>query len=222
MTAKNAPLRKPVGRPTVKLDNRNSLIDAARKLFVDNDYEKVSIRAIAAEAKVDASLIRYYFQSKIGLFAEMLRETIEPVHSQLANSNKSSTHDSPEKLLLTYYEIMSQNPDFPKLVFRTASLPPSEMNKQLQANLLELFPSKRFAIFENMKQQNQLQPGIDPMCAKMSFISLMVFPFLMPNLFKQAMSIDTSPEFLQHLAKHNAQLLRHGLIANESLHSQDA
>ncbi|WP_144208577.1 TetR/AcrR family transcriptional regulator [Shewanella donghaensis] len=222
MTANKIPLKKPVGRPVIKVDNRCSLIDAARKLFVDSDYEKVSIRAIAAEAKVDASLIRYYFQSKMGLFTEMLRETIEPVHSQLSNSNQSSSHDSPEKILLAYYEIMSKNPDFPKLIFRTASLPPTDINKELQASLLRLFPSKRLNIFEKMDKQNQLQSGIDPMCAKMSFISLMVFPFLMPNLLKQAMNIDTSAEFLQQLAKHNTQLLRHGLIANESQPSQDA
>ncbi|WP_076537634.1 hypothetical protein [Shewanella sp. UCD-KL21] len=117
---------------------------------------------------------------------------------------------------------MSQNPDFPKLIFRTASLKPTKKNQELQANLLSLFPKKRLAIFEEMHQQNRLKQGIDPMCAKMSFISLMVFPFLMPDIFKQALNIKTSAEFLQHLAKQNAQILRHGLIANESQPSQDA
>lgn len=214
--------KKRVGRPVVNVDNRNALINAARKLFVDNDYEKVSIRAIAAEAGVDASLIRYYFQSKMGLFAEMLKETIEPVHAQLNHSKQSSGKTSPEKILLAYYQIMSKNPDFPKLIYRTASLKPSEMNKELQASLLRLFPSTRLAIFEIMHQQNQLQPGIDPMCAKMSFISLMVFPFLMPSLFKQVLGIDMTPEFLQHLAKQNAHILRHGLMADESQPRQDA
>ncbi|MEZ9537605.1 TetR/AcrR family transcriptional regulator [Shewanella sp. 10N.286.51.B8] len=222
MPKKIMPVKKPVGRPAVKADNRCALINAAKTLFVDNDYDKVSIRAIAAKAKVDASLIRYYFQSKLGLFAEMLKETIEPVHAQLNNSKEKSTQDSPEKILLAFYKIMSQNPDFPKLIFRTASLKTTKKNQELQANLLSLFPKNRLTIFEKMHQQNRLQQGIDPMCAKMSFISLMVFPFLMPDIFKQALNIKTSAEFLQHLAKQNALILRHGLIANESQLSQDA
>ncbi|WP_076537636.1 TetR/AcrR family transcriptional regulator [Shewanella sp. UCD-KL21] len=91
MPKKITPVKKPVGRPAAKADNRCALINAAKSLFVDNDYDKVSIRAIAALAQVDASLIRYYFQSKMGLFAEMLKETIEPVHAQLNNSKEKST-----------------------------------------------------------------------------------------------------------------------------------
>ncbi|MCL1067971.1 TetR family transcriptional regulator [Shewanella olleyana] len=214
-------LKKTAGRPLTQVDNRSALIDAARVLFVENDYEKVSVRAIAQQANVDASLIRYYFQSKIGLFSEMLKETLAPITEKIYQTNKEFISNSAEDILSTYYTLMSQNPDFPKLIYRTASLPDSQSNRELQARLLALMPAPRFAIIEQMQDANLLKADVDIMCAKMSFISLLIFPFLMPDLLKNAVGIKTSPEFMQKLAKHNAQLLHHGLIADDTLPSQD-
>ncbi len=216
-----ATIKKSAGRPLTQMDKRSTLIDAARVLFVESDYEKVSVRAIAQQAGVDASLIRYYFQSKMGLFSEMVKETLAPMFDKIVQTNKQYAASSPEEILTTYYSIMSQNPDFPKLIYRTANLSPTESNRELQANLLDLFPATRMAVFDQLKQADILRPEVDIMCAKMSFVSLLVFPFLMPELFKQAIGIETSPEFLQKLAKHNARLLRHGLIADEFQPSQD-
>ena len=214
-------IKKTAGRPLTQMDKRSALIDAARVLFVENDYEKVSVRAIALKADVDASLIRYYFKSKMGLFSEMLKETLAPMINKILQTNKQYEASSPEEILTTYYTLMSQNPDFPKLIYRTANLAPSESNRELQASLFDLFPATRLSIFDQLKQASILRPEVDIMCAKMSFVSLLVFPFLMPNLFKQALGIETSPEFMQKLAKHNASLLRHGLIADEFQPSQD-
>lgn len=48
------------------------ILDAAQKLFADLGYEGVSMRAVAAEAKVNLASIVYYFDSKQGLFTAVL------------------------------------------------------------------------------------------------------------------------------------------------------
>lgn len=48
------------------------ILDAAQKLFADLGYEGVSMRAVAAEAKVNLASIVYYFDSKKGLFGAVL------------------------------------------------------------------------------------------------------------------------------------------------------
>jgi len=65
-----------VGRPKEDKGNRNKLLVAARTLFVEFDYDKVSLRAIAKKAQVDSALIRYYFQSKLGLFTAYLKKLL--------------------------------------------------------------------------------------------------------------------------------------------------
>ncbi len=69
---------RPRGRRPGTTDTRAQILDAARDLFAAQGYEKASMRAIAARAKVDPSLIVHYFASKEGLLREALTLPIDP------------------------------------------------------------------------------------------------------------------------------------------------
>jgi AcrR family transcriptional regulator len=47
---------------------RRAILDAARTAFAARGYEQATIRAVAAQAGVDASMVMRYFGSKAGLF----------------------------------------------------------------------------------------------------------------------------------------------------------
>jgi AcrR family transcriptional regulator len=47
---------------------RRAILDAARAAFAARGYEQTTIRAVAARAGVDASMVMRYFRSKAGLF----------------------------------------------------------------------------------------------------------------------------------------------------------
>jgi AcrR family transcriptional regulator len=47
---------------------RRAILHAARAMFAARGYEQTTIRAVAAEADVDASMVMRYFQSKERLF----------------------------------------------------------------------------------------------------------------------------------------------------------
>lgn len=66
------------GRRPGTSDTRETILDAARDLFAAQGYEKASMRAIAARAKVDPSLIVHYFASKEGLLREALTLPVDP------------------------------------------------------------------------------------------------------------------------------------------------
>lgn len=209
-------IKKPVGRPKNKVDNRAKLIKAAQLLFVSNDYDKVSIRAIARQAEVDPGLIRYYFQSKLGLFSAMISETAEPVTKQLKTMSLKLNKSSPEALMQTYYQVMSKNPHFPKLIFRILSMKATAINPQLKMILNNIFQTQNFNMFNQLKKDNYLQTDVDPVCANLSFFSMMIFPFLMPELIKSILGISITPEFMQHLSRQNSHLLCHGLLTKQT------
>ena len=48
---------------------RRAILGAARAMFAARGYEGTTIRAVAAQADIDASMVMRYFQSKAGLFA---------------------------------------------------------------------------------------------------------------------------------------------------------
>ena len=48
---------------------RRTILDVARHAFAARGYEQTTIRAVAAQAGIDASMVMRYFGSKAGLFA---------------------------------------------------------------------------------------------------------------------------------------------------------
>jgi AcrR family transcriptional regulator len=51
---------------------RRAILDAARAMFAARGYEGTTIRAVAAQADVDASMVMRYFRSKAGLFTAVV------------------------------------------------------------------------------------------------------------------------------------------------------
>jgi AcrR family transcriptional regulator len=50
-------------------ETRNAILAAARRRFADDGYERATIRAIAADAGIDPSMVMRYYGSKDGLLA---------------------------------------------------------------------------------------------------------------------------------------------------------
>jgi AcrR family transcriptional regulator len=66
------------GRRPGETHTREAILGAARKLFAERGYSGASMRAIAAEAGVDASLVVHFFESKAGLLVEAIEWPFDP------------------------------------------------------------------------------------------------------------------------------------------------
>ena len=60
------------------------MLDIARRRFLAEGYQAVTMRSIATEAGVDAALVSYFFGSKRGLFGAALALTANPPELLLA------------------------------------------------------------------------------------------------------------------------------------------
>jgi AcrR family transcriptional regulator len=58
--------------------SRDAVLAAAKRQFAKHGYEKTTLRAIARDAHVDASMVLYLFGSKAELFRESLRLVLDP------------------------------------------------------------------------------------------------------------------------------------------------
>lgn len=65
-------------RPADAGDTRESILEAAREVFLTKGYDRASYRAVALKAGVDAALVHHYFDEKADLFAESIRAPIRP------------------------------------------------------------------------------------------------------------------------------------------------
>ncbi|WP_298769119.1 TetR/AcrR family transcriptional regulator [uncultured Shewanella sp.] len=204
-----------VGRPKENGFHREALISSARELFINQEFDSVSVRKIAGKAGADPALIRYYFGSKLGLFIAMMKETMEPVTKVFFKIEENMDINQPKKLMTLYYQTMAQYPNFPRLVYRLACTSETEKNKEILTVFDELFKPQEMIFFEVLKSHGLLGEDVDAQLARISFISLLVFPFIMPNLLQSKLGIDINAEFLMKLAEHNTALMSHGMMNEE-------
>lgn len=211
MTARKA------GRPQQNLDVRQLLIEHARDLFVVQPYDKVSTRLIADRAGVNIAMIRYYFGSKAGLFEAMLRETLRPMQLQMQRLVEESSHENFLDLMRTYYKEMVKVPKFPRLIAQVMNMPPSEVQRELLEKVfLDVAKPAQDVIFEKLVAQGVLRKEMDPKLCRVSYISLMVFPFIAPPPLLAIHGIEINEEFLNRLIEHNIQLMTEGFINTPS------
>jgi AcrR family transcriptional regulator len=92
--------RRGRGRPPGRSETRAAILAVARRRFLDEGYERVSLRSVAAEAGVDVALISYHFGSKRGLFGAALALAANPP-DLLARELDGSLNSLPERLVRT-------------------------------------------------------------------------------------------------------------------------
>ncbi|AGB20834.1 transcriptional regulator [Mycobacterium sp. JS623] len=91
--------------------SREAVLAAAKHRFATEGYEKTTLRAIAADAHVDPSMVLYLFGSKEALFRESLRLILDP--DVLVAALTGDTGDEPDigtRMVRTYLR-MWETPD---------------------------------------------------------------------------------------------------------------
>jgi AcrR family transcriptional regulator len=66
------------GRRRGESSTRQDILDAAAKLFAERGYMEATMRAIAAEAGVDAALVVHFFGNKANLLAQAIQWPFDP------------------------------------------------------------------------------------------------------------------------------------------------
>jgi AcrR family transcriptional regulator len=66
------------GRRPGATSTREQILSSARRLFAEHGYEAASMRAIAADAGVDAALVVHFFGTKAGLLSAAIEWPIDP------------------------------------------------------------------------------------------------------------------------------------------------
>lgn len=84
---------------------RAAILDAARRRFAEQGYDRTTIRAVAADAQIDPSMVMRYYGNKDGLFEAAL--TVDLHLPDLATVPRE---DLPRTLVLTFLNRWEQDP----------------------------------------------------------------------------------------------------------------
>jgi AcrR family transcriptional regulator len=196
------------------LDNaepvRTRLVRAALDCFLADDYHRVTTRLIAERAGANASMIRYYFGNKEGLYEEMIRETLNPMLDVLDGPMLASVSGLTDFLRL-YYDTMTARPAFPKLILKVLALNHGPGRRFIQ-QLLERGRTRGARKVSDLEAQGKIASGVDPDILRLAFVSLAMTPILLKDIFEEQMGRPMDVSFLERLAAFNGHLFSAGLM----------
>jgi AcrR family transcriptional regulator len=133
------------GRRAGESTSREAILEAARRLFAERGFDGASLRAIGAEAGVDAALVVHFFGSKAKLLTASVRWPFDPdiEVARVLEAGRSHTGEALARLFVsTWDELGERNPIITLL--RSATTEPEAaanmrefMRERLMAPLLD-------------------------------------------------------------------------------------
>lgn len=125
------------GEPHVASSSRDRLLDAAEFLFAEVGYAGISVREIAARAKVNLGSIPYYFGTKENLLKEVILRRVIPLQKArhdglqavLSKGKKADVADILKAVLEPAFRQSRENIVYRKLAGRLATDPTPEVRR---------------------------------------------------------------------------------------------
>ncbi len=188
--------RKP-GRPEGASDTRDMLLQSARHCFVNEEYRKVTTRAIAEHAGTNLAMIHYYFGNKENLYLTMLSETLKPFDDDLSRRLAQPDKNNLADVIIAFYKTMARFPEFPPLLMRIMQNESEVGQNYLKTFLTEGILPRFQRMLVDLQRRGQIDQSIDLGKLQVVLLSLMVHPFTMPRYFGHHAGKETNgKEFL--------------------------
>jgi len=122
---------------------RREILDAAREIFVTEDYKAVSLRRIAEKVDYSPSAIYFYFKDKEEILLQLIQEGYELLAQAVFHAN--SANDPVEFLRQggrAYLAFARQYPHYYKIMFQIACEAPSPDGEQVGKEVFDLLVQK--------------------------------------------------------------------------------
>lgn len=142
---------------------------------------------------------------------------LEPSKMSLDSSKKRPEpgFGGPFELMQVYYRAMAANPALPGLIIQVLNhREGSEAFDALASVFSDMLSRSRLWI-RQLGQDQGLNPNLDPTLARLSFVSLMVFPLIAPAHLMRDFGVELNETWLKQLAEHNAKVLHQGLLRQD-------
>lgn len=113
--------RRQAGRPSERDSvGRDAILQSAIQLLRHKSAEQLTLSDVAALAKVDRALVRYYFRDKTGVLKSVAVEVLNELQgrSQAMFTQRGSLEEKIRMRLELLIDVMQEMPQFADLVFK--------------------------------------------------------------------------------------------------------
>jgi AcrR family transcriptional regulator len=193
--------RKKRRSPALEHDSKEYLMEVALKVFAEKGYDGATVKEIAQKAKMNVSLISYYFEGKEGLLRHAMerfgRDRLQDAQSIL--TSPQSVDDIKAKLrlwLLQFINCHIDDPDVCAILHRENPLERPFMWDVFQKTFLKSFQS--VADFFEQAHKKKLIREVDPFLIAGSFVGTIIHFARNQKIQQKWMGISIQDEKYRH------------------------
>lgn len=151
---------------------RNDIIDAARKLLANRDFDEVSMNEIAGEVGLGKGTLYLYFKNKESLYFAVVLRGIR-IWAEMVKEEVKKGNTGLEKLILyenANREFSNKYPDYFRLLYSPTSIKKQfDMDKMNSSEefqeVRELFKEIMFVGIDSIQKsidEGEIRPDVDP------------------------------------------------------------
>lgn len=189
---------------------RDALLRAARELFSQRDFRAVSVRSIAARARVNAALVHYHFGDKRGLYRAMLEQTLGPLLARAQAYSESGAEPDLRELIGNIMRVLTQEPWVPRLIVREVLVEEGVFRDIFEREFVAKGGGRLPAILARERERGVVRADLDLTLTALSIMSMTLFPFIAQPVVERVYGLRIDGTFAQRLAEHTVRLLFEG------------
>ncbi len=176
---------------TVK-NTEETILEAARKVFVQKGFAAARMCEIAKTANINQALLHYYFRKKDKLFSIIFEQESRKFYAEFLSILKSERPFFEKIRLLVAKEIqkISSAPFLPMFILNEMHSNPERLDQFLGSNHRH---AEIFNVFSEVVLKEQAEGRIRKVCPRQLFLSILgltTFPFLAQPMIKHVLDID--------------------------------
>lgn len=180
----------------LKEDTENKILDAARKVFLEKGLDGARMQEIADEAKINKSLLHYYFRTKDRLFEAIVQQVLKVIFPQVSEliSKESSLEEIIKAFILIYINMLKKHPYIPMFVLREISRNTSLVNTF--AGVIHLKPLiAQFSEIYNKEVEKGNFRKIEPRHLIINILAMCIFPVAARSIVESTVYKDEKFDF---------------------------
>ncbi len=168
---------KLIGKMEIKRTETEVLIlDAARKVFLENGFDGTTMQRIADEAGINKALVHYYFRSKDRLFEAVFIEAFAQMVPNLLKifTSEAEFTEKIRGLVNTYISALQQYPQIPQFILHELHRNPGRIIELMHSTGLK--PEIVMNIIRQESNKGNII-RIDPSQLIVNLLAMCIFPF---------------------------------------------
>jgi len=169
------------------------ILEAATRVFIRKGFAGARMEEIARESGMNRALLHYYFQSKERLFNIIFERHFKLIQTGLGEIfiSDDSVEGKIRRIILHYYQQISQNPFLPMFVMHELSVNPDRIvNMMRNASGLPENHAHVFIQQVNEAGKSGLIRPVDGAHLLSSIFSMIIYPFLAKPVLKMILQTD--------------------------------